>query len=69
MLVDAWGLPYSEAERYIKLYGDELGHISFEAFFADLEPIWRFGYGVQHFRRAMDGSNVKPRHRPEPQGL
>jgi len=53
MVVDAWGMPNSEAENYIKRFGDAQGRISFEVFHSELAPIWKFGYSVQHFRHGM----------------
>ncbi|GAA2025911.1 hypothetical protein GCM10009839_25270 [Catenulispora yoronensis] len=46
LLLLGWGLPESEADKYLRRYdhGDRL--ISFQEFYEGMRPIWRFGFYV-----------------------
>lgn len=45
LLLSEWGLPKSEAERYLRqVDGNGDGQIDFEDFFTKMRPVWRFIY-------------------------
>jgi CRP-like cAMP-binding protein/Ca2+-binding EF-hand superfamily protein len=44
ILVDEWGLPRAEADRYLHKAGVGDGRLGFDDFFRELRPIWRFIY-------------------------
>ncbi|MGW2402314.1 EF-hand domain-containing protein [Kitasatospora sp. NPDC001664] len=43
LLLLGWGLPDGEVDRYLRLYDDGDGCVSFEEFHTGMRPIWQFG--------------------------
>ena len=44
MLLLEWGLEPAEAKAYINKFAGEDKKIDFEEFYAEMKPIWSFGY-------------------------
>lgn len=42
-LLLGWGLPAAEVSLYLQVYASQSG-ISFDEFFTEMQPIWRFGF-------------------------